>query len=119
MKSLFPPNAKNELATIKEQNEDETEMYVGTLNRTRRSRWASAHLFGSKGAKTEKNTELQFLENVIEEEMVNGLGEGWMRFASILHSGAAESVAPPTPDNHVCGATLSDKYLHAASGSYF
>ena len=100
MKSLLPPNAKNELATIKEQNEDETEMYVGALNRARRSRWASAHLFGSKGAKTEKNTELQFLENVVEKEMVNGLGGGWMRFVSILHSGAAESVAPPSTCPH-------------------
>ena len=98
--SLLTPKAKNELATIKEQNENKTEMYVCTLNKTRSSRWARTHLPGSQGTKKEKNMELQFLENGVEEEMVNGLEEGWMRFASIMDSGAAESVAPPSTCPH-------------------
>ena len=98
--SLLTPKAKNELATIEEQNENKTVMYVRTLNKTRSSRWARTHLLGSKGTKKEKNTELQFLENGVEEEMVNGLEEGWMRFASIMDSGAAESVAPPSTCPH-------------------
>ena len=44
---------------------------------------------------------LQFLESGHGEEMVNGLDEGWMRVSSILHSGAAESVAPPTTCPHM------------------
>ena len=94
------PTAENELATIEEQNENKTEMYVCTLNKARSSRLARAHLLGSKGTKKEKNTELQFLENGVVEEMVNGLEEGWMRSASIVDSGAAESVAPPSTCPH-------------------
>ena len=33
--------------------------------------------------------------------MVNGLDEGWMRDSSIMDSGAAESVAPPTTCPHI------------------
>ena len=44
---------------------------------------------------------LQFQESGHGEEMANGLDEGWLRFSSIMNSGATEGVAPLTTCPHI------------------
>ena len=56
-------------------------------------------LFEIRGHLTQ-TMHLQFLDGH-GEEMVNGLDEGWMRVSSIMDSGAAESVSPPTICPHI------------------
>ena len=75
------------------KNQEQTEIWRTKVTKKRSSR--------CKNPQPTKTMHLQFLESGRREEMVNGLDEGWMRVSSIMHSGAAESVAPPTTCPHI------------------
>ena len=75
------------------KNQEETETWCTKVTRKHSSR--------CKNTQLTQTMHLQFLEHGHGEEMVHGLDEGWMRVSSIMDSGAAGSVAPPTTCLHI------------------
>ena len=73
-----------------DKNQDETETGCTRVTKKCSSRLSDTQLT--------QTMQLQFLESGIGEEIVNGLGEGWMRVSRIMDSGVAVNVGPRKPN---------------------